>query len=65
MSEKQLFEVFSPKSGEVMAVPTILKMAISKSCALFCLKIFFKTVRRISQLRKPLIFLMDALPQTI
>ena len=27
MSEKQLFEVFSPKSGEVVAVPTILKMA--------------------------------------
>ena len=28
MSEKQWFEVFSPKSCEVMAVPTILKMAI-------------------------------------
>ena len=28
MSEKQLFEVFSPKSCEVAAVPTILKMAI-------------------------------------
>ena len=30
MSEKQLFEVFSPKSGEVMAVPTLLKMAINQ-----------------------------------
>ena len=29
MSEKQWFEVFSPKSCEVMAVPTILKMAIT------------------------------------
>ena len=28
MSEKQLFEVFSPKSCEVAAVPTILKTAI-------------------------------------
>ena len=30
MSEKQWFEVFSPKSCEVMAVPTILKMAIKR-----------------------------------
>ena len=29
MSEKQLFEVFSPKSCEVVAVPTILKTAIT------------------------------------
>ena len=28
MREKQLFEVFSPKSCEVAAVPTILKTAI-------------------------------------
>ena len=31
MSEKQLFEVFSPKSCEVAAVPIILKTAISSN----------------------------------
>ena len=62
MSEKQLFEVFSPKSGEVVAVPTILKMAIihyqgiKKICGskklrgliiLICLKIIFKVIKAI------------------
>ena len=44
MSEKQWFEVFSPKSCEVMAVPTILKMAIifPKINKRFILKYFSK-----------------------
>ena len=34
MSEKQLFEVFSPKSCEVAAVPTIFKTAITSNVSL-------------------------------